>query len=122
VRTEEVKKALPLTESATFRAVLQRRNKVQVPMLVRWFYKLEPDQVLRVTVCPLDDYEGGEQEFLARMTRDGRLTIPKLTVKLFQEDREESLVRSVLEVTVEPADQESSMVKERDKPVTSGVQ
>jgi hypothetical protein len=38
--------------------------------------------------------------------RDGRLTIPKLTLKLLQEDEEKSLEGCVLEVTVEPADEQ----------------
>jgi len=45
---------------------------------------------------------GGEW-FLVRMTKDGRLTIPGLALKLLQEGEEESLEGSVVEVTVEPA-------------------
>jgi hypothetical protein len=41
------------------------------------------------------------------MTEDGRLTIPKLTVKLLQQGTEESLEGSVLKVTIEPADTQS---------------
>jgi hypothetical protein len=41
------------------------------------------------------------------MTRDGHLTIPKLTLKLLREGEEESLEGCVLEVTVEPADEQS---------------
>ena len=33
-----------------FKAVLQRGNKVQVPRLLRWQYRMEPDQVLGVEV------------------------------------------------------------------------
>lgn len=45
-----------------------------------------------------------DERFLARMMRDGGLTIPKLTFRLLQEGEEESLEGCVLEVTVEPAD------------------
>ena len=48
----------------------------------------------------------GDEWFLARMTKDGRLTIQKLTLKLLQEGEEESLEGCVLEVTVEPADEQ----------------
>jgi hypothetical protein len=65
---------------------------------------MEPDQVLRVTVSVAGS-SGGEW-FLARMTEDGRLTIPKLTLKLLQEGEEESLEGFILEVTVEQADEQ----------------
>jgi hypothetical protein len=88
----------------SFKAVLQRGNRVQVPRLLRWQYKTEADQVLKVNV-KIEDSFGGEW-FLARMTKDGRLAIPKLTLKLLQEGEEESLEGSVLEITVEPADEQ----------------
>jgi hypothetical protein len=83
-----------------FKAVLQRGNKVQVPRLLRWQYRMEPDQVLRVEVRSLE-FSGCER-FLGRMRRDGRLTIPLLTLKLLRGD-DESLEGCVLEVTLEPA-------------------
>ena len=50
---------------------------------------MEADQVLKVKVR----IEGSlvDEWFLARMTRDGRLTIPKLSLKLLLEGEEESL-------------------------------
>jgi len=80
---------LPLTESVVFKAVLQRGNKVQVPRLLRWRYRMEPDQVLRVEVRSLE-FSGCER-FLGRMRRDGRLTIPLLTLKLLRGDDEGNL-------------------------------
>jgi hypothetical protein len=65
---------------------------------------MEACQVLRVNVRIAGSFV--DEWFLARMTRDGRLTIPKLTLKLLQEGEEESLEGSVLEVTVEPADEQ----------------
>jgi hypothetical protein len=47
-----------------------------------------------------------DEWFLARMTKDGRLTILKLTLKLLQDGKEQSLEGCVLEVTVEPADEQ----------------
>ena len=92
---------MPLTESVGFNAVLQRGNRIQVPRLFRWQYKIEANEVLRVKVrvagCLVDE------SFLARITKDGRLTIPRLTLKLLKEGEEQSLEGSVLEVTVEPA-------------------
>lgn len=92
---------MPLTESVVFKAVLQRGNKVQVPRLLRWQYRMEPGQVLRVEVRGVE-FSGCER-FLGRMRRDGRLTIPLLTLKLLRGDEEGSLEGCVLEVTLEPA-------------------
>ena len=94
---------LPLNEPVSFKAVLQRGNRFQVPRLFRWQYKMEASQVLNVNVkvagALVDEW------FLARMTRDGRLTIPRLALKLLQEGAEESLEGRVLEVTLQPADE-----------------
>jgi hypothetical protein len=92
-----------LTESVVFKAVLQRGNKVQVPRLLRWQYRMEPDQVLRVEVRSFE-FSGCER-FLGRMRRDGRLTIPLLTLKLLRGDDEGNLEGYVLEVTLEPAEE-----------------
>lgn len=75
-----------------------------VGRLVRWQCKMEANQVLNVNV----KVEGSfvDEWFLARMTRDGRLTIPRLALKLLQEGREESLEGCVLEVTLKSADDE----------------
>jgi hypothetical protein len=64
----------------------------------------EADQVLRVNVRVAGSFV--DERFLARMTRDGRLTIPKLALKLLREGEEESLEGCVLEVTFEPADEQ----------------
>lgn len=94
---------LPLTESVVFKAVLQSGNKVQVPRLLRWRYRMEPDQVLSVEVRSLE-FSGCER-FLGRMRRDGRLTIPLLTLKLLRGDEEGNLEGCVLEVTLEPSEE-----------------
>jgi bifunctional DNA-binding transcriptional regulator/antitoxin component of YhaV-PrlF toxin-antitoxin module len=87
-----------------FKAVLQRGNRVQVPRLVRWQYRLEPDQVLAVSVRS-DEFFGSEK-FLGRMGKDGRLTIPRLILKLLRGDEEGNLEGYVLEVTLEPAEEQ----------------
>jgi hypothetical protein len=48
-----------------------------------------------------------EEEFLARMTRDGRLTIPRLALRLLQGESDgEFLEGHVLEVRLEPSEEE----------------
>jgi bifunctional DNA-binding transcriptional regulator/antitoxin component of YhaV-PrlF toxin-antitoxin module len=93
---------LPLKRSVGFRAVLQKGNRFQVPKLVRWEFRMEPGQVLRVRVGRVNHYE--EEYFFGRMSRDGRITIPKLTVDLLQEKIDgKSMVGHVLEVHLSPS-------------------
>jgi hypothetical protein len=65
---------------------------------------MEANQVLKVDVRIAGSFV--DERFLARMTKDGRLTIPKLAFKLLQAGEEGGLEGSVLEVTVEPADEQ----------------
>ena len=59
---------------------------------------MEPDQALQVIVT---SENWNEETFIARMSADGRITIPKLTLKLLQSNAE-SLSGTVLEVTLQP--------------------
>ena len=65
---------MPLTNQETFKAKLQRHNRLAVPTLLRWRYKMEPGELLKVTVKPLEPESYGEEEFLAKTATDGRLT------------------------------------------------
>ena len=90
---------MPLTGSVCFKAVLREQNRLQVPELLRWEYKLEPFDVLRVTVTVVDVL--GVRESFLKMQKDGRIAVPKLTLELLKRD-ESSLEGCVLEVTLEP--------------------
>ena len=93
---------MPLTGSVSFKALLQKGNRVQVPKLVRWRFKLDSEQVLRLSVTAESLY--GWEKFFGRMDRSGRITVPKLTLKLLREKVDEkSLVGTVLQVKLEPA-------------------
>jgi hypothetical protein len=59
---------------------------VQVPKYVRWHYKLEPTQILEVTVSILGAWRP-PQIFLSRISKDGRIVIPKLAITLFKDDK-----------------------------------
>jgi bifunctional DNA-binding transcriptional regulator/antitoxin component of YhaV-PrlF toxin-antitoxin module len=95
---------MPLTEPVTFKTVLQKGNRIQLPKLVRWKYKLEQDQILKVSVTALNFY-GGWETFYARMDKSGRITVPKLVLKLLEDAAEEkqSLTGAIMEVNIEPA-------------------
>ena len=100
---------MPLNEQATFKTKLQRHNRLTVPKLLRWRYKIEPTQLLKVTLKPLSPERiGEEEEFLAKMAADGRLTVPKLTMEILQKQEEKDLTGCIFEVTISPARQEPS--------------
>jgi hypothetical protein len=90
---------LPLTESVSFKAVLQKGNRVQIPRLVRWQFKLEPTQILNIQIEAEDLVC---EEFLGRMNKDGRIIIPRRTINLLREE-EESLEGHIFKVTLKPA-------------------
>ena len=90
-----------LTEKVSFKTVLQRGNRIQVPRLVRWRFKMDSEQVLKVGVAAVDLWTGW-QSFYARMGRDGRITVPKLTRELLQGEKRK-LAGYILDVTLEPA-------------------
>ena len=95
---------MPLTEAVSFKCALQKGNRIQVPNLVRWQFKLETTQVLKVTVNVAGSYSGSES-FYAKMSKDGRITVPWLTLILLQKRAtgEKSLRTYALEVKLEPA-------------------
>ena len=81
--------------------MLQKMNRIQIPRLVRWQFKLESSEVLRATVT-IVGVLGVRESFLVKMRKDGRLVIPKLTMALLQRDQP-SLEGYIMEVTLEPA-------------------
>ncbi len=94
---------MPLTKQETFKAKLQRHNRIAVPKLLRWRYKMEPCEPLKVTIKPLEQESYGEEEFLAKTATDGRLTVPKLNMKILEQKEEKSLAGAIFEVTINPA-------------------
>ena len=66
---------MPLERKESFIARLQKNNRIQLPVLIRWKYKLDPGEIFHVRV------ENSEWEyFYARLSRDGRLTVPKIVI------------------------------------------
>jgi len=95
---------MPLTERVEFKARLQKGNRVQLPKLVRWQFKLETNQVLKVTVTAINVF-GGWETFYGRMDKSGRMSIPGLVLKQLLSRRRDlqSLTGAVMEVRLEPA-------------------
>jgi len=91
---------VPLYEKVKFAAKLQRGNRLQVSKYVRWKYKLEKNQTLQVTVSYWSMINH-TVFFLARISKDGRIVVPKFNMNQLQDVK---LDRAcvVVNVTLEP--------------------
>ena len=94
-----------LTEYVSFKAVIQKNRRIQIPVLIRWKHRREPGEVFKV------DLKLGyhHEDFYARMSKDGRITIPKVIAEEFLESEEERLDGYTAEVTLYP------ILEEEDK-------
>ena len=88
---------LPLSHGERFTARVQRGNRVQVPVLIRWRHRLDPGEVLDVYLSIVGEF--GSERFYVRLHRDGRFTIPKIVVEKLG-IREGSMVEVMLEASV----------------------
>jgi len=70
---------LPLFCDEEFLARVQSFGRVQVPVLIRWKHKLEAGEVLSVYVRLTKRF--GSESFYARLSKDGRFTIPRVVVE-----------------------------------------
>ena len=107
---------MPLTEPVTFKTKLQRHNRIVVPRIVRWRYKMESGELLKVNLAPYGSESYIEEVFLAKMARDGRLTVPKLTMEVLKQREEKNLAGCILEVTISPAGGRSDAVASDAEP------
>jgi len=98
-KSKKVMTPMPLNRKVAFKRPLEACNKVQVPKIIRWEFKLEPDQVLRVSLSGLG---GGCQFFYARMGKDGRIFIPK-AVLFAAHGKIEKPTGYLLDISIEPA-------------------
>jgi bifunctional DNA-binding transcriptional regulator/antitoxin component of YhaV-PrlF toxin-antitoxin module len=65
---------LPVSENTWIHAKLLSENRVQIPVLVRWKFKLEPGEVLKVKVSPMRSH--ASETFFVRLQKGGRITVP----------------------------------------------
>ncbi|MGA3112388.1 MAG: hypothetical protein ABSE15_10245 [Candidatus Bathyarchaeia archaeon] len=89
---------MPLDQRVTFKNILEKCGKVQVPKIIRWQFKLEPDQILKVNISG----RGGHEPFYAKMGEDGRIYIPK-TILFAAFGKVDNLTGVLMEITLEPA-------------------
>src|SRR3990170_7236056 len=90
---------MPVNETVEFLARLQKLNRIQIPVEVRWRYKLEPGELLKVLVQPVGGFSVSGEEFIARLLRDGRITIPWEVVWKIKQDKLGYMLRVWLKPT-----------------------
>ena len=90
---------MPLTRRVIFKVQLQNQNRFQIPKAVRWEYKLEPSQVMKVTLKVFNI--GFYESFLGKMLPDGRVTVPRIVIVQLQQ-RMPNLKADFVEVALEP--------------------
>jgi hypothetical protein len=90
---------LPLTQRVTFKVQLQNQNRFQIPKIVRWEYKLEPSQTMKITLRASN--VGIYENFLGRMLPDGRVTVPRIVIVEMQQTMPD-LKSSFIEVELVP--------------------
>ena len=91
---------MPLTGRVTFKVQLQVQSRFQIPKKVRWYYKLEPSQMMSVTLRVSE--LGFGETFLGTMLPSGRITVPRLVMVKLKE-RMPDLKSRFIEITLEPA-------------------
>ena len=64
---------MPLDQRVTFKNTLEKCGKVQVPKIIRWQFKLEPDQILKVNIYG----RGGHEPFYGKMAKTDAYTFPR---------------------------------------------
>ena len=76
---------MPIIEKIAFKNVLEKGSRIQVPKLIRWEFKVETNQLLNVGVNDINT-QIGWQFFFAKMSKEGRIRIPLVIIKLLQTD------------------------------------
>ncbi len=92
---------MPLTAKVNFETRLEKGNRLQIPKLIQWQFKMEQNQVIKVQVTPKRLY-GDPQHFYAKMDKQGRILIPKLTIAIMANKENPNLERHIFNVTLEP--------------------
>ena len=91
---------MPLTQRVDLKTVLQHGNRVQIPKFVRLQFKIGENEVLQVRIACMTGGLGW-QSFYAKIGKDGRISIPKLTLSLMHGESHD-LVGSIFEIMLDP--------------------
>ena len=89
---------MPLDQIVRFKNPIEKCGKVQVPKIIRWQFKMEPDQILKVGIYG----RGGQESYYAKMGKDGRIYIPK-TILFCAFGKVDNLTGTLVEIAIQPA-------------------
>ena len=92
---------MPLTAKVNFQTRLEKGDRLQIPKVILWQFKMEQNQVLKVGVSP-ERIWGCHQYFYARMDKQGRILIPKLTLAMMLDKENPNRAGYIFEVWLEP--------------------
>jgi hypothetical protein len=93
---------MPLTTKVSFETVLEKGNRLQIPKLIQWQFKIEQTQVLRVGVS-VKRIWGVPKFFYAKMDKQGRILIPKLMLSMMVNKENPNLEGYIFEALLEAA-------------------
>jgi hypothetical protein len=93
--------SMPLARTVNFEAQLEKCSLFQVPKKIRWEFKLEPDQMLKVGVCA-PQLLSGYHYFFAKMGKDGRIRVPRLVCAILK-GKEPTLAGFLIDISLQPA-------------------
>jgi bifunctional DNA-binding transcriptional regulator/antitoxin component of YhaV-PrlF toxin-antitoxin module len=93
---------MPLATRVSFETVLEKGNRLQIPKLIRWQFKMEQNQILNVRVSP-KRLLGFNKCFYAKVDKQGRILIPKLMLALMANKENPNLEGYIFDVWLEPA-------------------
>ncbi len=89
-----------LDQKINFKNVF-KSERIHVPKLYRWQYKIESSQVLKISIN-LASYWSDKESFLRKIRKDGRIAIPR-TVQSRLKRKNLNLEGCDMDVTLEPA-------------------
>jgi bifunctional DNA-binding transcriptional regulator/antitoxin component of YhaV-PrlF toxin-antitoxin module len=67
-----------VSENPRFKALLQKGNRIQTPILIRELHELEKGKTFKVRVSP--DRSVYSEDIYIKFQKDGRFTIPKIII------------------------------------------
>lgn len=94
-KVEKGRVCVPLSHREEFLARLQKGNRIQIPVLIRWKHKLESNEFLKVDACNTETVIS--RSFYVKLSSDGRFVIPKIVVEEL-----EVKPKDLLEITLDP--------------------
>ena len=89
IKDDERWQKLVKDDTIHFLAILQRENRIQIPIEIRQRFKLQPGKFLKIKIESLCEYTSIKEQFFAKLCTDGRITLPwEIRLKLKAKPRQ----------------------------------